>query len=188
MLTVPAPAATAGLCAFQESVTINGTVTTSTFHVVRDDCQVSFVSISKFALGNAIFDTATGVFAASETRYQLSVSMPCGYDSETDLVLGPPALYPPGDLDLRARSFHVECPAGGGGGSSSGGGSGGGGSGGGGSGGGGSGGGGTQGAAAPDLTSVLSSSKTNGVRVGTPSPSRSRSRTRVKPQLAACTP
>ena len=95
---------------------------TASFHVVRSDCQVSLVSISKFANGSAIFDTATGVFAANETFYKLSVNMPCNIDSETDLVLGPPALYPPGDLDLGARVFNIACPSGGGGSSSGGGG------------------------------------------------------------------
>ena len=52
-----------GLCAFLESTTISGTVGTASFHVVRSNCQVSLVSISKFANGSAIFDTATGVFS-----------------------------------------------------------------------------------------------------------------------------
>ena len=112
----------APLCAFLDSTTISGTVGTASFHVVRDGCQVSLVSISKFANGSAIFDTATGVFAANETFYKLSVNMPCNIDSETDLVLGPPALYPPGDLDLGARAFNIACPSGGGGSSSGGGG------------------------------------------------------------------
>jgi hypothetical protein len=109
----------APLCAFLDSTTVSGTVGTASFHVVRDGCQVSLVSISKFANGSAIFDTATGVFAANEVFYRLSVNMPCNIDSETDLVLGPPALYPPGDLDLGARVFNIACPAGGGGGSPS---------------------------------------------------------------------
>ena len=112
----------APLCAFLDSTTVSGTVGTASFHVVRDGCQVSLVSISKFANGSAIFDTATGVFAANETFYKLSVNMPCNIDSETDLVLGPPALYPPGDLDLGARVFNIACPSGGGGSSSGGGG------------------------------------------------------------------
>ena len=151
-------------CAFQESVTVEGVVATSMFHVVRDNCQVSLVSISKFADGNAIFDTATGIFAESETRYRLSVTLPCGYDAETDLVLGPPALYPPSDLDLGFRNFRVPCPAGGGGGSTSGGGGASGG--GGGSSGGGPTTGNTNGTALPDLKTTVSSSKKNRVRLG----------------------
>ena len=60
----------APLCAFLDSTTVSGTVGTASFHVVRSDCQVSLVSISKFANGSAIFDTATGVFAANETLLQ----------------------------------------------------------------------------------------------------------------------
>lgn len=154
-------AAAGSLCAFQESTTVSGLVATATFHVVRDGCEVSFVSISKYADGNEIFDTATGVFAASETRATLSVKMPCNRRSETDLVLGPPSLYPPADFDLGATPFDLVCPSGGGG-------SGGGGTGGGGSGGG-SGGGGTGGgapASLPDLTTAVSASKMKGLRLG----------------------
>ena len=91
-----------------------GDTATATFHVVADDCQLSLVSISKFADGNAVFDTATGTFAASDTRATLTVNLPCGVSSETDLVLGPPTLYPPDDLDLGATAFDVACSSGGG--------------------------------------------------------------------------
>ena len=71
----------APLCAFLDSTTISGTVGTASFHVVRDGCQVSLVSISKFANGSAIFDTATGVFAANETFHKTLVQrgIPHGY-------------------------------------------------------------------------------------------------------------
>jgi uncharacterized repeat protein (TIGR01451 family) len=151
--------AAADLCAFREGTTRDGLIATATFHVVRDNCQVSFVSISKFADGNAIHDTATGTYNASETRYTLSVQLPCGTRSETDLVLGPPTLYPPADLDLGFSVFDVPCPAGGGG-STGGGETGGGGSG----GGGGGGGGGTT--ALPDLVTTVTASKTTGLRIG----------------------
>ncbi|RDI74871.1 hypothetical protein Gocc_1760 [Gaiella occulta] len=151
------------LCAFHESTTVSGLVATATFHVVRDGCEVSFVAISKFADGNEIFDTATGVFAASETRATLSVKMPCNRRSETDLVLGPPSLYPPADLDLGATQFNLACPSGGGGSGGSGGS--GGGSGGGGSGSGGSGGGGAA-ASLPDLATTVSASRVKGLRLG----------------------
>ncbi len=121
------------------------TSATTKFHVVQNGCQLSFLSISKFAGGNSVFDTATGTFNASDTLQTMTVQLPCAVSSETDLVLGPPTLYPPDDLDLGATAFdEFACPSGGGGGTG-GGGSGGGGSGGGGSGGGGSGGGGSGG-------------------------------------------
>ena len=146
--------AAAPLCAFRESTTRSGDTATATFHVVADDCQLSLVSISKFADGNAIFDTATGTFAASDTRATLSVHLPCGVTSETDLVLGAPTLYPPGDLDLGATAFDVACSSGGGG---SGG------------GGGGSGASGASGATTlPDLATAVTASKTNGLRLGDP--------------------
>ncbi len=196
VLAAPERGAAAGpLCAFRESTTVSGLTATATFHVVRDGCQVSLVSISKFADGNAIFDTATGTFDASETRATLSVSMPCDRGAETDLVLGPPSLYPPADFDLGATRFDLPCPASGGGGSSSGGstgggstgggstgggstgggstgggstggGSTGGGSTGGGSTGGGSTGGGSTGSPLPDLTSTVKASKLKSVRIG----------------------
>src|SRR5438132_379501 len=105
-----------GLCAYHDSTTRDGLVATATIHVVQDNCQVSFVSIMKFWDGNAIYKTATGTFAASDTRVKLSVLLPCDQGSETDVVLGPPTLYPLGDLDLGATAFDVACPAGGGGG------------------------------------------------------------------------
>lgn len=154
------------------------------FHVLVDDCQVSLVSIAKFADGSAIFDTATGVYSAKAPDDALSVVLPCGQSSETDLVLGPPTLYPPSDLDLGAFPFRVDCPAPGGstgGGDTSGGGAGSGGdtSGGGGGGGGSSGGGGdTSGSGAggsagnplPDLAATITAPKTKGVALGTSVP------------------
>ena len=142
----------APLCAFREDTTRDGLTATTTFHVVQDDCQLSFVSISKFANGNAIFDSATGTFKASETRNTLTVHLPCGVGSETDLVLGPPTIYPPADLDLGATAFDVACPAGGGGG--------------GGSGGSGASGGSGGSSSLPDLATSITSSKTQGVRLG----------------------
>jgi hypothetical protein len=153
-----AGAASSGLCAFQESITQIAGIATSKFHVVEDGCQVSLVSISKYGDGNAIFDTATGTFAASDTRDTLSVQLPCDRGSETDLILGPPTLYPPGDFDLGATPFNVACPTSGSG-STGGGGGGPGGGGSGGSGGGGS-------AALPDLATTVQSSKTKGLTLG----------------------
>jgi len=37
--------------------------------------------------------------------------MKCGTNSAVDLILGPPALYPPPPLDLNAVPFHVDCGA-----------------------------------------------------------------------------
>ena len=79
------------------------------FHVVKDDCEVSFVSIEHFATGSAIVDTdhSAGVkkFNASDTRYTLTVKLKCGTNSATDLVLGPPELFPPAEFDLHATPF-----------------------------------------------------------------------------------
>ena len=103
---------TAPLCAFRESTVKNGNMATTTFHVVKDGCLLSFVSISKFANGNALFDTATGTFNASPTLQTMTVQLPCGVSSETDLILGPPSIYPPVDLDLGATAFaEFACPA-----------------------------------------------------------------------------
>jgi Domain of unknown function DUF11 len=153
-------AVAAPLCAFRESTVRDGDIATATFHVVADGCQISFVSISKFADGNAIFDTATGTFDASDTRATLTVHLPCGVTSETDLVLGPPTLYPPDDLDLGATAFDVACPSGGGGGGGGGGGSGA-------SGPSGASGGGTT-TSLPDLATTVTTSKTKGLRLGDP--------------------
>ena len=156
-----------GLCAFREATARNGLTATAVLHVVQNGCQLSMLSISKFADGNSVYDTATKTFDASDERVTLSVQLPCGVGSETDVVLGPPTLYPPGDLDLGATSFDVACPAGGGGSTGGGGSGGGGGGGGGGSGGGGSGGGGGAGATAlPDLATTVTSTRTTAVRVG----------------------
>jgi len=149
----------AGHCAYQVGISQTDGVATSTIHVVQDDCQLSLVSISKFATGSAIYDTATGTFAASEVRYKMSVHLPCDMNSETDLVLGPPTLYPPKDFDLGATSFRVPCPSGGGGPTGGGGG----GSGGGGGGGSGGGGGTT---ALPDLTTTVKASVAKSVKLG----------------------
>jgi uncharacterized repeat protein (TIGR01451 family) len=150
-------AAAEPLCAFREGTSRDGLIATATFHVVRDDCQVSFVSISKFATGSAIHDTATGTFDESDTRYTLSVHLPCGVGAETDLVLGPPTLYPPADLDLGVTPFNIPCPSGGGGSTGGGGG---------GAGGGGGGGGGGTTGPLPDLVTTLTASKTAGLRIG----------------------
>src|SRR4051794_7069460 len=85
------------LCGYLIETTVSGTVATGEFKIVRPNCQVSLVSIQKFADGNAIFDSATGTFspgADGPTFYRLTVSMPCDMNSETDGVLGPPSLYP----------------------------------------------------------------------------------------------
>jgi hypothetical protein len=105
--------AAAGLCAFHETTTVNGTVATATFHVVQDGCTVSLVSIEHFANGvNAVVDTAAGRnLKASATRYTLSVNLRCGVNAETDLVLGEPVLYPPSAFDLQATPFRVACPS-----------------------------------------------------------------------------
>ena len=104
--------AAAGLCAFHESTTVNGTVATSTFRVVQDGCTVSLVSIEHLANGtNAIVDSATARnLKASATRYTLAVNLKCGVNAETDLVLGEAVLYPPTG-DLQALPFRVACPA-----------------------------------------------------------------------------
>jgi hypothetical protein len=150
----------AGHCAFQVGISQTNGVATSVIHVVQDNCQLSLVSITNFAIGSAIYDTATGTFAASDVRYKLSVQLPCDRPSETDLVLGPPTLYPPQDLDYGATPFRVACPSGGGGPTGGGGGSGGGGSG----GGGGGGGGGTT--VLPDLATTVHGSVAKGLRLG----------------------
>ena len=122
-LDAGARSAAAPLCAFRESTTKSGNMATTKFHVVQNGCQLSFLAISKFAGGNSVFDTATGTFNASDTLQTMTVQLPCGVSSETDLVLGPATLYPPDDLDLGATAFDAfACPSGGGGGTGGGGG------------------------------------------------------------------
>jgi hypothetical protein len=184
-------AAEQDLCAYPQTTTANGRIATVSFRVVQDGCELSFVSIKKFAdeTQNFIWDavppkgsTAGQIFAKSDTPNTLSVELPCGdRASETDLMRGPPAYFPPGDLDLQATVFPpIACPAdtgggtggGGTGGGGTGGGTGGGGTGGGGTGGGGTGGGGTGGgggaggAALPDLKTTITAPKTTGLKLG----------------------
>ena len=149
----------AGHCAYQVGISQTDGIATSTIHVVQDDCQLSLVSISKFPKGNAIYDTATGTFAASEVRYKMSVHLPCDMNSETDLVLGPPTLYPPQDLDYGATTFYVPCPASGRGPTGGGGG---------GSGGGGGGGGGGSSTSLPDLATTVHGSIATKLKLGQP--------------------
>ena len=144
-------------CAYRDGPpALNGRTATEKFHVVADGCQVSFVSITILSDGDTIFDTDTGIYPASDQDVSQSVEMPCDHGSETDLVLGPPTLYPPSEFDLGAFRFDLSCSSTGG---STGGGSGGGGSGGGGGGGASGGGGGSS--QLPDLgVSVASALKT----------------------------
>lgn len=110
-------------CAYLDSVTVSGTTATAHVHVVLDHCQLSFVSIKKFAnpVDDSVYDdSAKGIFDASDTLLQLSVPLPCDVQSETDLVLGEPVLYPPLAQDLGATHHYVDCPAGSGGSSGSG--------------------------------------------------------------------
>jgi hypothetical protein len=93
-------------CAHVKTLSTSGTVGTATFSV-EAGCtqQVSLVSVSYQGGTPFIFDSATGTFTAGQS-YTLTVKLPaCGTDGEIDLVLGPPALFPPGGADLGAFYF-----------------------------------------------------------------------------------
>jgi hypothetical protein len=97
-------------CAYRDGTpAVTGRTATQKFHVVQDNCQVSYVSITILADGDVIFDTATGTYPASDSDTSLSVELPCDHGSETDLIFGPPTLYPPIDFDLGAFSFDIPC-------------------------------------------------------------------------------
>jgi hypothetical protein len=103
-------ASAAGLCVFPVSSSINGLTATQTFSVASGcgTVQVSLVSIS-YSTGTAvIYDTATGNFPPGPS-YSLTVKIPCGTNGEDDLVLGPPALFPPPPNDVHTIPFNVPC-------------------------------------------------------------------------------
>jgi len=108
-------AARAQTCAYPipPTVTVSGTTATATFSIALGctNVQVSAVSIVHAAnpANDTIFASATGFFGPG--NHTLQVAIKCGTNSEVDLVLGPPALYPPLALDLRAVAVHVDCPA-----------------------------------------------------------------------------
>jgi hypothetical protein len=115
-LALAATVGTAGAatqCAYPipPTVTLNGTTATVTFSVVAgcSNVQVSAVSIVHAAnpANDFIFDSATGFF--NPGNWSLQVQVKCGTNSEVDLILGPPALYPPLPLDLNAVPVHVDC-------------------------------------------------------------------------------
>jgi len=102
-------------CAYRDGApAVSGRTATERFHVVVDNCQVSFVSITVLGNGDAIFDTATGTYPASDQDVSQSVELPCDHGSQTDLVLGPPTLFPPAEFDLGAFSFDLSCASTGG--------------------------------------------------------------------------
>ena len=104
-------AAGAGLCAYPVSTTQAGGKVTTTFSVAAGcDVQVSLVAVSYTAAGPVMAGSASGRFAAGAATgtTSLTVDLPCG-SGETDLVLGPPALYPPAQLDLSAVPFSNAC-------------------------------------------------------------------------------
>jgi hypothetical protein len=105
------PAAAAGPCVYPIGITGSGTTATGTFSVVCPGTQVSLVSIVHAAnpANDSIFASSTGTFDVGE--HSLSVELKCGAATEADLVIGPPALYPPPDRDIRTAAFRIDCPA-----------------------------------------------------------------------------
>jgi hypothetical protein len=100
----------AGLCVFPISSSISGLTASQTFSVAAGcgTVQVSLVSISDAGGTPTIFDTATGFFAPGPS-FTLTVHIPCGTNGETDLVVGPPVLFPPPPNDVHAVPFNVPC-------------------------------------------------------------------------------
>jgi hypothetical protein len=96
------------VCAYSEGpFAVSGSTVTAKFHVVQNNCQVSLVGISYFGGPTTIVDTATGTFSIG--FYELTVRLPCGTNTEADLVLGPPVAFPPLQYDMRNQQFFFPC-------------------------------------------------------------------------------
>jgi hypothetical protein len=109
--------AAAPLCAYPISSSVAGTTVTDTFSVSSDPAciptglpsEISLVAIS-YAGGTAtIVDSATVTFAPG--IHSLSVDIPCGVNTEVDLIYGLPRLFPPPPYDIHATAYYVPCTA-----------------------------------------------------------------------------
>jgi len=95
----------------------SGTDVTATFNVVAPGCQVSMIGISYFGGPTTVVDTDTGTFGVGTQH--LTVHLPCGTNTEADVILGPPGAVPgdiydfdnPPKVDLGDREFQFSCPA-----------------------------------------------------------------------------
>ena len=105
----------APLCAYPISSSVSGTTVTATFSVINDPAcvptglpsQISLVGIS-YAGGTAtIVDSDTGTFAPG--IHTLSVEIPCGVNTEADLIYGLPRLFPPAPYDIHTTPYKVPC-------------------------------------------------------------------------------
>ena len=104
------------LCAYPIGSSVSGTTVTAQFSVISDPTciptglptQISLVGIS-YATGTAtIFDSATATFSTAGV-YTLSVRLPCGTNSEADLIYGTPSLFPPPPYDINTWAFNIPC-------------------------------------------------------------------------------
>jgi hypothetical protein len=107
---VSSASATVNVCANWVSMTGSAGTVTATFDVYSNGCQVSLMGISYEGGPTNVVDQATGTFSVG--RHQLQVQLPCGTNTEADLILGPPALFPAPPADLLAKHFFFPCQGG----------------------------------------------------------------------------
>ena len=104
--------AAAGLCAFHEWTTVNGTVATSTFRVVQDGCTVSLVSIEH--LPTAPTPSSTVPRLETSRRARPATRLPSTSNAASTprpISCWARRCCTRRPVDLQATPFRVACPA-----------------------------------------------------------------------------
>lgn len=100
-------------CAHADSISRDASgVATAQLSILSTPCLVSIQTIDKSGVGHGLISTSTSRTFTTSGPGSISGKLPCGVDSEADVIIGDPGLlYDPKNMDLLSQGFaSYACP------------------------------------------------------------------------------